>query len=131
MHNRASSWKPFDSEPVNYSQKLLRSKEKYFYPTFSSFCAKLSLKKLFSMGSEIVGLLGETFTANYKYSRSNRENLRLPIQIKFSKSASNFCFISLTFLESKWNLKCSEKRGRHTSSVFEFIDSEKCAHLTA
>ena len=31
----------------NDSQKLLKTSEKQFYPTFSSFQAKLSLKKLF------------------------------------------------------------------------------------
>ena len=87
MHNWASFWKPFDSERVNYSQKIVKSKEKYFYPTFSSFWAKLIEKKLFSIGSEIFGLLYNTLTANYEYSRSNRETLRLPIRIKFSKNA--------------------------------------------
>ena len=42
MDNRACFWKPFGSERVNESQKLLKSAEKYFYPTFSSFWAKLS-----------------------------------------------------------------------------------------
>ena len=86
-HNRASFWKPFDSERFNYSQKLLKSKEKYFYPIFSSFCAKMGLKKLFSMEFEILGLLDNTLTANYEYSRSNRWNLRLLMKMKFSKSA--------------------------------------------
>ena len=35
MHNRASFWKLFGSERVNESQKLPKSAEKYFYPTFS------------------------------------------------------------------------------------------------
>ena len=84
------------------------------------------------MGSEILGLLDNTLTANYEYSRSNRENLRLPIQIKFSKNAETFCFILLAFLESKLNLQCSEKKiERHRSSVSEVIDSEKCANLTS
>ena len=85
MHTRACFWKPFDSERVNESQKLLKSTENYFYPTFSSFWAKLSEKKLFLIRSGILGLLAHTFTANYGYSASNRENLILPIQIKLSK----------------------------------------------
>ena len=40
------------------------------------------------MRSEILGLLVNTLTANYKYSCSNRENLQLPIQIKLSKNPS-------------------------------------------
>ena len=71
--------KPFRREPVNETQKLVRSAEKSFYPTYSSFWAKLSSKKLFSIGSEILGLLDNTLTPNYEYSRINRENLPLPI----------------------------------------------------
>ena len=85
MHNRACFWKPFGSERVNESQKLLQYAEKNFYPTFSSFWAKLSYKRLFLIRSEILGLLHNTLTANYEYSRSNRENLQFPIQIKLSK----------------------------------------------
>ena len=85
MDNRACFLKPFGSERVNESQKLLKSEEKYFYPTFSSFWAQLSWKKLFLIIYEILGLLVNTLTANYEYSHSNRENLPLPIQIKLSK----------------------------------------------
>ena len=35
MDNRACFLKPFGSERVNDSQKLLKSAEKYFYRTFS------------------------------------------------------------------------------------------------
>ena len=47
----------------------------------------MGLKKLFLMESEILGLLDNTLTANYEYSRSNRWNLRLLMKMKFSKSA--------------------------------------------
>ena len=47
MHKRSCFWKPFGSERVNESLKLLKSAEKYFYPTVSSFLANLSYKKLF------------------------------------------------------------------------------------
>ena len=42
MDKTASFLKPFDSELVNVSQKLLKSAEKYFFPTFSSFSAQFS-----------------------------------------------------------------------------------------
>ena len=85
MNNTASFWKPFGSERVNESQKLLKSAEMYFDSSSLSFWAKLRERKLFLFRSEILGLLVNTFTANYEYSCSNRENLRLPIQIKLSK----------------------------------------------
>ena len=45
-------------------------------------------------------MLVNTLTGNYEYSRSNRENLPVHIQIKLSKKASIFCCIVLHF----WNL---------------------------
>ena len=85
--------KSFGSEPVNESQKLLKSAEKYLYPTFWSFWAKLSQKKLFLIRSEILGPLDKTLTANYDYSCRNRENLEFPIQIKLSRKPWIFCAI--------------------------------------
>ena len=41
--------------------------------------------ELFLIRSETLGVLVNTLTANYEYSRSNRENLPLPIQMKVSK----------------------------------------------
>ena len=41
MNKSGCFWKLFGSERVNESQKLLKFAEKYFYPTFSSFWAKL------------------------------------------------------------------------------------------
>ena len=90
MHSRDCFWKPFGSERVKMSQKLLKSAEKCFYPTFWSFWAKLSSKKLFLIGSEILGMLVNTLTANYEYSRSNRENLVSQIEIKLSKKPLKF-----------------------------------------
>ena len=82
MHKRACFWKPLGNDSVNDSQKLLKATEKYFYPTFSSVLAKVSYKNLILIRSEILELLLNNFTGNYEYSRSNRQNLPLPIQIK-------------------------------------------------
>ena len=78
MHNRACFWKAHYSERVNESRKLLQYAEKNFYPTFSSFWAKLSKKRFFLIRSEILGLLDKTLTANYEYSPISRGNLLLP-----------------------------------------------------
>ena len=97
MHNRDCFRKRFGSEPVNESQKLLKSAEKYFYPIFSSFWAKSNLENLFLIRSQILGLLFNTLTATYQYSRSNRENLPLNIQIKLSKKRKLFAVFSFNF----------------------------------
>ena len=72
-----------------------------------------------------------TLTANYKYSRSNRENLPLPIQIQLSEKLNkNFKFLLLL-----WNLhkllNIFLKNELHCSNIFEVIDSEKRAYLNA
>ena len=52
------------------------------------------------MRFEILGHFVNTLTANYEYSCSNRENLPLPIQIKFSKTSYTLVLFFLHF----WNL---------------------------
>ena len=79
------SEKPIAVNVLTSPQKLLQYAEKYFYPTFSSFRPKLSYKRLFLIRSEILGLLDNTLTGNYEYSRYNRENLPLPNETKLSK----------------------------------------------
>ena len=85
MHSKASALKEFGSESVNESQNLVKSAKKYFFPTFSSSLGKVSWKKLFLIGSKILGLFDNTLTQNYEYFRSNRENFQLPIEIKLSE----------------------------------------------
>ena len=126
MHKRVCFWKPLGTERVNEYQKLLTSAEKYFYHTFSLFSAKLGYRKLFFIRSETLGLLVNKLTANYEYSRTNRENLPLPIQIKLSKKPSVFCSIFFVFLESTLNFQCSETNNQaHRSSISELTVSER------
>ena len=57
--------------------------------------------------------LGEVFntlTANYGYSRSNRENLPLPIQMQLSKKSKIFCCSVIAFWESTLNFEHFEKK---------------------
>ena len=61
------------------------------------------------MRSEILRLLVNTLTANYEFSRSKREKLELPIQIKLTKKRLTFYDILFAFFVSKLNLQCCEK----------------------
>ena len=74
-----------------------------------------------------------TLTANYKYSRSNRENLSLPIQMQLSEKPKIFCQFFIAFLESTLNFEHFEtkKNESHNSSISEVIDSERRAYLNA
>ena len=75
-----------------------------------------------------------TLTANYEYSRSNRENLPLPIQMQLSEKPKIFCQFFIAFLESTLNFEHFEtkkKNESHNSSISEVIDSERRAYLNA
>ena len=52
--------------------------------------SKVELEKLFLVKSGILGMLVHTLTVNYKYSRSNRENSPLPIQMPLSEKPKTF-----------------------------------------
>ena len=59
-----------------------------------------------------------TLTANYEYSRINRENLPLPNTAKLSKKSEIFCCLFLAFLEWKLNFQCFEKKIGLIGQVF-------------
>ena len=132
MHSKASFWKPFGSEIVKESEKLLKSAEKYFDPTFSSFWTELSKKTFFLIRSKILGLFDKTLTANYKYFRSILQNLHVPIEIKLSEKPEMFCRIFFVFfgIYIKSAMFCC-KKNPHRSNISQVIESEKCAYLNA
>ena len=70
-HKRSCFWKPFGSQHVNESQKLVKSAEKHFYHTFLWLWAKLNMKKSFLVRSKILGQLSATCEAT---SVPNLEN---------------------------------------------------------
>ena len=77
-----------------------------------------------------------TLTANYEYSRSNRKNLPLPIQIKLSKKPYifllHFFFFFFCIFEIYIIFPMLWKKDKpHRSSISEVIDSERCAYLNA
>ena len=114
MHERSCFWKHFGSERVDESLKLLKSAEKYLYPTLISFWANLSWKKSFWVRSEILGLLVNRLTANYEPSRRNTDNLPQPLQMQLSEKLKIFtAFFSCipeirikfgAFWKKKWSL---------------------------
>ena len=84
------------------------------------------------MRSEILGLLVNTLTASYEYSRSNIENLPLPIQFKLSKKPLILYGIFYVFFESTLNFQCSAKHNEpDRSSISEVIDSKIWIDLNA
>ena len=64
------------------------------------------------------------------YSRINKENLPLQIQIKLSRKPEIFCAIFFEFYKSTLNIECYKKKMSLLCQVFlKDIDSEGCAYL--
>ena len=119
---------PFAVNVLTNPKNSWNLQKKYRYPTFSSFRAKLTYIKLFLIRFEILGPLFSMFTANYEYSRSNRENWSSPIQIKLPLNPSSFfckfcCSFGIYFKFSMF-WKINEP---HRLSISEVFDSERCA----
>ena len=98
---------------------------------FSAFRSKLSEQKLFLIRSKILGLLLNTLTVNYDLSRSNRDNLPLPIGIKLPKKRKSFCRFSLSFWYLHEISNVLKKNEPHRSIISGVIDSERWAYLNA
>ena len=73
---------------------------------------------LFLIRSEILGLLDNTVTANYEYSRINRENFPLPNYAELSQKVSIFCGIFFPFLKLELNFQCFQKKISFRAQIF-------------
>ena len=68
--------------------------------------------------SEILGLLVNTLTANYEYSRSNTDNLPLPFQMQLSEKLKRFFLFFIAFAESALNFEHFEQKKGFIASGF-------------
>ena len=59
-----------------------------------------------------------TLTANYEYSRSNTDNLPLPVQMQLSEKLEIFSQFFIEFLESALNFEHFEKKLSLIAQVF-------------
>ena len=59
-----------------------------------------------------------TLTANYEHSRSNTDNLPLPVQMQLSEKPETFSPFFIAFLESVLNFEHFEKKMSLIAPVF-------------
>ena len=86
-----------------------------FIITFLFFFTVKQRAPFFSLKTQ---LTRSTSTTNYEYSRTNRENLPLPIRIQLSEKLKAFSQIFVAFLEYTLNLEHFEKKMSLTAQVF-------------
>ena len=123
---------PFAVNVLTSSKNCWNLQKSTFILLFHHSGTKLSLKKVFLIRSEILGLLFNTLTGNYEYSHSDIENLLLQIQIKLCRKPLTILpsfFLSIG-IYIKFPIFWS-KNQRHRSNISQFIDCERCAYLNA
>ena len=88
--------------------------------------SQLKLQKVIFSQSEILGVLVTKLTPNYEYSRSNNDNLPLPLQMELSEKLQQFFGIFIAFLESALNFQHYKKKQKLLgSSISEVNDCQK------
>ena len=97
-----------DSQPVKGYQTLVKICMTAFLSYFLSLWGKLGRKMSMLVICELLGLFGNTLTADDKYSLCNRENLPQPIQIQYPKKQKTLSEFSAPFLKSTPHFKRHE-----------------------
>ena len=92
----------------------------------------MSWEKSALVRSKILGLLVDTLTAEYTYSRRNMQTFTQQVQMPFSLKQKIFSGFFIAFLKSTWNGEHFQKKGESSSlSISEIIDSKIGAYLSA
>ena len=122
----------FGNQPVNGSERLLKSARNYYYPIFPWVWDKLSWKKSALVRSKILGLFVNTLTAEYTYFRRIIQTFTQQVQTPLSLKQKIFSGFFIAFLKSTWNGEHFEKKGESSSlSISEIIDSKRGGYLSA
>ena len=123
---------PFPSKCVHGSQTLLEPGLQRFYPKIPLIQDKVIWKICRLVRSEILGLFGNTFTADRMYCCHRWEKLQRRVQMLFSKKRRTFSEYFLAFLESTQDFAYFEKKDQlHSLNISEVIDPDKCGYLIA
>ena len=105
MSKRPSFMQRFGTQHVNESQTLLRSAQNQFQTPVLLTLDRGSRKRLVLVTSELLGQFLNTLTADYKYSRQNRENLSQQVPMKTSLKRKTCSRFFIVFLKSTLNLE--------------------------
>ena len=121
---------PFANERVNGFQTLLKSARHHYYSLFSSIRGKLSWKKSPSVWHEILRLLVNALSVDYKYSGSNMQNLPQQFQTPLSQKQKTFSWFFIAFLKCAWNLEHLRKKNEYPSLIIsKIIHAERLKRL--
>ena len=90
----------------------------------------MSWKKSALVRSKILGLLVNTLTGEYTYSRRNMQTFTQEFLMPLSLKQKTFSGFFIAFLKSTWNGEHFQKKGESSSlSISEIIDSKRGGYL--
>ena len=120
----------FGRQHVNGTKKLLRSARKQFQTNLPLIWKRRSRKRLVLVRSKFLGQFVNTLTADYQYSRQNRENLWQQVPKQISRKLKTFSGFFIAFLKSTLNLEYFERKDQSKSlSITGNINCERSSYL--
>ena len=130
MSKKPSFMQRFGRQHVKGSQTLLRSAQNQFLTTLPLFREGGSSKRFLLVTSEQLRQFVNTLTTDYKYSRSNWENLSHQVPMQTSLKLKTCPRFFIVFLKSTLNFEYFEKKDQSQSlSVTDIINCETCSYL--
>ena len=100
----------FASKRFHGCETLLEPALKHFHPNFALILDKLSWRKSPLLRSKILGLFGNTLTAEYMFSPHRWEKLRQKVQMLLSPKQRTFSLIFIALSESAQTFADFEKK---------------------
>ena len=115
---------------VSGSELLLRSARNQFHTTPPLVSVRRSRKRLVLVTFELLGQFVNTLTADYNYSRQNRENLSQQVPVQTSLKLKTCSRFFIAFVKSTLNFQYFLKKDQSQSlRVTEIINWESGSYL--
>ena len=123
MSKTPSFMQDFRTQDVSGSKTLLRSARNQFQTNLPFIWDRRNRKRLALVRSEFLGDFVHTLTADYQYSRQNRENFWQQVPMQISGKLKTFSDIFIAFLKSTLYLKYFQRIDQIQSlSITKIID---------
>ena len=123
MSELPSFMQRFGRQHVSGSQTLLRSARNQFQTNLHLIWERKSRKSFVLVRSKFLGQFVHTLTADYQYSRQNRENFWQQVPMQMSGKLKTFSEFFIAFLKSTLYLKYFQRIDQIQSlSITKIID---------
>ena len=130
MSKRPSFIQRCGRQHINRLQTLLTTVRNQFHTTPPLICEERNTKRLVLVIYQFLGQFVNTWTADFKYSRYNRENIWQKDPMQISRKPKTFSEFSIAFLKSTLNLEYFERKDQAMSlSITEIINCETGSYL--